>query len=167
MTKNQLVTGFCPFNSPKASAKYASNPKNIVTEFPKAATTRVTQPLFLIHSDLCGPLPTPALDGSKYIMTLTHDFSWVFLLKSKGEAFDTFKVFKCQLENQFPFKLSCLHTDWGGEYMSDQFSQFLKTQGIRTQLNITRVLLIRMGSLTSKIVLSSILSKVCPFNLAC
>ena len=52
--------------------------------------------LELIHSDLCGPMPIPSSNGNKYLMTFVDDYSimcWVYLLKTKSEAFQTFKNF--------------------------------------------------------------------------
>ena len=43
--------------------------------------------LDLVHSDICGPMPTDSLRGKRYILTFTDDFSRysvVYFLKSKS-----------------------------------------------------------------------------------
>ena len=52
--------------------------------------------LGLIHSDLLGPMPVPSTNGNKYIRTFIDDITrmcWVYLLKAKSQAFDTFRKF--------------------------------------------------------------------------
>ena len=52
--------------------------------------------LELVHSDLCGPMPTPSANENKYFMTFVDDYSrmcWIYCLKTKSEAFQTFKDF--------------------------------------------------------------------------
>ena len=56
----------------------------------------------LIHSDLCGPMLVPSANGNKYIMTFIDDYTkmcWVYLLKNKSNAFETFKNFHKWIEN--------------------------------------------------------------------
>jgi hypothetical protein len=43
--------------------------------FQKNATRMATKFLELIHSDLCGPLPTKYLGGAYYFIIFTDDFS--------------------------------------------------------------------------------------------
>ena len=57
---------------------------------------QASRKLCLIHSDLCGSMPVPSKNGNKYIMTFIDDFMrmcWVYLLKAKSQAFDTFRNF--------------------------------------------------------------------------
>ena len=45
--------------------------------------------LELIHSDLCSPIPVKSIDGARYILTFTHDYSRkkiVYSLKNKNEV---------------------------------------------------------------------------------
>ncbi|GKB92658.1 retrotransposon protein, putative, ty1-copia subclass [Tanacetum coccineum] len=64
---------------------------------------RVTGLLGIIHTDLCGPLRHVSRQGDSYFITFTDDYSrygYVYLLKHKHEVFETFKVFKNEVENQ-------------------------------------------------------------------
>jgi hypothetical protein len=42
--------------------------------------------------------------------------TWVGLLKHKFEAFEKFKIFKEQVENEMDLKIKCLRSDRGGEF---------------------------------------------------
>ncbi|GKF02797.1 retrotransposon protein, putative, ty1-copia subclass, partial [Tanacetum coccineum] len=64
---------------------------------------RATGLLRIIHNDVCGPLRHVSKQGARYFITFTDDYSrygYVYLLKHKHEVFETFKVFKNEVENQ-------------------------------------------------------------------
>nr|GEW10670.1 retrotransposon protein, putative, Ty1-copia subclass [Tanacetum cinerariifolium] len=59
--------------------------------------------LGIIHTNVCGPLRHVSRQGASYFITFTDDHSrygYVYLLKHKHEVFETFKVFKNEVENQ-------------------------------------------------------------------
>ena len=73
--------------------------------------TKTTQVLELIHIDFLGPSPTTSRNGFKYYISFVDDYSrytWVYPLKLKLEAFEVFKLFKIQVENQFNTKVKML-----------------------------------------------------------
>ena len=91
----------------------------------------------LIHYDVCGPMPVQARSGSFYFITFTDDFSrfgWVYLIRYKSEAFVKFKEFKNEVEKQSRKSIKTLQSDRGGKYLSTEFTQFLKDNGILAQL---------------------------------
>lgn len=93
-------------------------------------------PLELVHSDVFGPVKQPSVRGLRYMITFIDDFSRyvrVFFMKGKSESFSKFKEFKEVAEAEIGKKIHCLRTDNGGEYMSDEFSQFLQENHIRHQ----------------------------------
>jgi len=57
-------------------------------------------------------------------------YCYVYLLKTKDEAFHYFKIFKAEVENQIERKIKRLRDDRGGEYISNEFSQFCGEHGI-------------------------------------
>ena len=60
-------------------------------------------------------------------MTFIDDctrFCYVYLLKPKDEALHYFKVYKVEVENQLEKKIKHLRSDRGGEYFSNEFSEF-------------------------------------------
>ncbi|GJR84835.1 retrotransposon protein, putative, ty1-copia subclass [Tanacetum coccineum] len=89
--------------------------------------------LGLIYTDVCGPFKIISRQGASYFVTFTNDFSsygYVYLLKHKHEVFETFKVFQKEVENQLGKTIKSLRSDYGGEYMSQEFLNHLRDHGI-------------------------------------
>ena len=61
---------------------------------------------------------------------------WIILLKHKDEAFEKFNIDKALVENELDLKIKCLRSDWGGEYISDEFFDFCEHHGIKRQFSI-------------------------------
>ncbi|GJY30415.1 retrotransposon protein, putative, ty1-copia subclass [Tanacetum coccineum] len=75
--------------------------------------------------------------NDSYFITFTGDYSrygYVYLLKHKHEVFKKFKVFKNEVENQLGKTIKALRSDQGGEYISQEFKDYLKASGIVQQL---------------------------------
>ncbi|GKE15398.1 retrotransposon protein, putative, ty1-copia subclass [Tanacetum coccineum] len=90
---------------------------------------RVTGLLGIIHTDVCGPFRYVSRQGASYFITFTDVYSryvYVYLLKHKREVFETFKVFKNEVENQLRKTIKALRSDRGGEYISQEFKDYLK-----------------------------------------
>ncbi|GJU02534.1 zinc finger, CCHC-type containing protein [Tanacetum coccineum] len=112
--------------------------------FPKKAKARSTSPLDLVYGDLCGPITPPTPSGKKYIFLLVDDYSrymWAYFLSTKDQAFDTFKEFKKSTENELKTTLKMLRTDRGGEFTSNEFTQYCKENGIARQLTAPATLI--------------------------
>ena len=91
----------------------------------------------LIHSDVCGPISTTARGGYQYFVTFTDDLSrygYIYLMRHKSETFEKFKEFQNEVENQLGKTIKLLRSDRGGEYMSQEFDDHLKSRGIVPQL---------------------------------
>ena len=99
--------------------------------FSTQGMSRANKALELVYSDVCGPMRTTSLGGSKYFVTFIDDFTckvWVYPLKAKSEAFGKFMEWKSLVETQSEQKMKALRTDNGGEFISKQFDEYLKTQ---------------------------------------
>ncbi|GJW26255.1 zinc finger, CCHC-type containing protein [Tanacetum coccineum] len=97
-----------------------------ITKKPFQNVKRETEVLELIHSDLCDLHATPSLGNKKYFVTFIDDasrFCYVYLLHSKDEALDKFKVFKTEVELQQGSQIKRFRTDRGGEYMDTLYFQ--------------------------------------------
>lgn len=106
--------------------------------FPKNSNSKTTKPLELVHTDV-SVMNVKSIGGSKYFVTFIDDFSrffTVYMLKSKDEVFLRFKEFLKMAENLTGQKLKRLRSDNGGEYVSVEFSQFLKSNGIAKDVTI-------------------------------
>ncbi|GJW43297.1 retrotransposon protein, putative, ty1-copia subclass [Tanacetum coccineum] len=97
--------------------------------------------LGLIHTDVCDPFRTVSREGTSYFITFKDDFSrygFVYLMKHKHEVFETFKVFQNEVENQLGKKIKVIRFDRGGEYLSHEFVNYMKSCGINVRVPIHR-----------------------------
>ncbi|KAL0395399.1 UNVERIFIED_CONTAM: hypothetical protein Slati_4506100 [Sesamum latifolium] len=92
--------------------------------------------LDFVHTNVCGPLSTPARGGFSYFITFTADHSrygYIYLMRYKSEAFATFKEYRLEVENQTSRKIKALRSNRGGEYLSGEFIDYLKENIILSQ----------------------------------
>jgi transposase InsO family protein len=93
--------------------------------------------LELVHSDVCGPMPSTSLSGYVYYVSFIDDYScktWVYFSKSKYEVLGKFKEFKALVENLSERKIKKLRSDNGGEYTSNEFGIFCRDDMINREL---------------------------------
>ena len=93
---------------------------------------RSSEPLELIHSDICDLKFIQTRGGKKYFLALIDDctrYCYVYLLRSKDEALEMFQHFKNEVENQLDRKIKVIRSDRGGEYEAP-FSDFCSQHGI-------------------------------------
>ena len=72
--------------------------------------------LQLVHSDVCDMYSNPTRGGKKYFVIFIDDFlkfCYVFLLFSKDEVLENFKIYKTEVENQSDVIIKCLKSDRG------------------------------------------------------
>ena len=93
--------------------------KQTRVSFKKYPTSRKSELLQLVHSDVCGPLKVKSFSGALYFVTFIDDCSkklWVYALKRKDQVLDKFKEFHDLVKRQSRKKLKCIYYDNGGEY---------------------------------------------------
>nr|GEW28906.1 zinc finger, CCHC-type [Tanacetum cinerariifolium] len=98
MSKDGLISTF-DMNTKKCKTFMLTK----ITKRPFQNAKRETKVLELIHSYLCDLHVTPSLGNKKYFVIFINDasrFCYVYLLHSKDEALDKFKVFKTKVELQ-------------------------------------------------------------------
>ena len=112
----------------------------------KKGVTRSEHLLGLIHTDIC----CPDMDGSnpRYFITFIDDFScyMYYMLHSKDEALEAFKVFKVEVEKQCGKQIKVVRSNIGGEYYGrytknghtpGHFARFLQEHGIVAQYTMS------------------------------
>ncbi len=100
---------------------------------------RSKRKLQLVHSDVCGPMQTESIGGSKYFVTFIDDYSRcskVYFMKQKSEVLCKFKEFEKTFSNECRQRVTRLRTDNGGEYTSKEFQEYLKAQGIHHETTV-------------------------------
>ncbi|GJV17396.1 retrovirus-related pol polyprotein from transposon TNT 1-94 [Tanacetum coccineum] len=65
-------------------------------------------------------------------------YLYVYLLRSKDKAFDSFKVYKAEVENQLGKKIKILRSGRGGEYFTGMFDAFCEENVEGTQKKATK-----------------------------
>lgn len=105
----------------------------------QTSQTQSTRPLELIHSDLCGPMETISIGGSRYFLTFIDDYTryvHIYFLAEKSQVIEAFKEFKNLVENKTDSKIKILRTDNGTEYVNKQMKLILTSSGIVHQTTV-------------------------------
>ena len=85
----------------------------------------------VIHSDLCGPMSSSSLGGSRYFVTFIDEYSryvTVIPLAKKSNVASQFIKLQRKFERKFDCNIKALHSDSGGEYTA--LETFLEEQVI-------------------------------------
>jgi hypothetical protein len=99
----------------------------------KTVEEKGNSPLDLVHSDVCEMNGIISKGGKRYFLTLIDDatrYCYIFLMRTKDEALEHFKIYKAEVENQLDRKIKRLRSDRGGEYLSNLFSKYCAESGI-------------------------------------
>lgn len=98
-----------------------------------------SKPLELVYIDLCGPVTTDSIKGSKYMMVIVDDYTgmyFVYFLKHKSESLDYFIEFQKKFENRLETKIKSIRTDNGREFINENFRKHLNESGIGHQKTV-------------------------------
>nr|GEY18310.1 RNA-directed DNA polymerase homolog [Tanacetum cinerariifolium] len=116
--KDMLKQGIISYNKHKDKCEICVQAKMKRKPFPKVE--RQSEILELVHSNICELNGQLTRGGNRYFITFIDDFSrytYVYLLKSKDQSFETFKIYKAEVENQRGKKIQILRSDRGeGRY---------------------------------------------------
>ena len=141
LSQDNLVRGLeCTLSDQVGFCEACINGKQKRSPF-EARNSRSTEPLALVHSDVCSKMNSTSLGGAEYFLTFIDDYThytWVYVLKHKSEVFDRFLKWKALVENASGKRLKVLRTDRGGEYTSTEFEEFLETAGIRHERTVPK-----------------------------
>lgn len=102
LVKNMSSLGYIPELSLNDFEKCEFCSQAKITKTPHKSVTRESEPLDLIHSDICEYEGTLTRNGKRYFITFIDDssnYSFVYLMKNKSETIDIFKIFLNEIEN--------------------------------------------------------------------
>lgn len=98
--------------------------------------TRAEAPLQLVHTDLAGPIPNESIEGYKYAVSFTDDYSsavFVYFLKRKSDTVQATEKF---LADVSPYgKVKCIRSDGGTEYTCNDFQTLMRKNQIRHEMS--------------------------------
>ena len=104
----------------------------------RPVTSRQTELLELIHSDLADFKNTESRGGKRYYITFVDDhsrYTKVYLLRTKDEAEQKFLIYKAEVENQLDRKIKRFRSDRGGEYGTTFLKELCEQNGIIHELS--------------------------------
>ena len=107
--------------------------------FKPVGVIKSTRKLKLVHSDVCGLMPTESFNGKRYFVTFIGYYPRcvkVYFIKHKSEVLQKFKEFEAAATNEANYRIGTLRTDNAGEYMSSEFKEFLKSKGIKDESSV-------------------------------
>jgi hypothetical protein len=103
----------------------------------KVTTTHAEHVLGCVHTDVCGPLPTPSHHSHQYFVTFIDDsshYASISPLRHKSEVGKLLKAFISWAELETGQKVKALRSDGGGEYMANHIQQYLEERGIKHEV---------------------------------
>ncbi|CAI7863926.1 unnamed protein product [Closterium sp. NIES-54] len=110
------------------------------TRYPFSSSEATAKaPLDEVVMDVVGPLKLGAA-GAEYFLTIVDVYTrmtWVYVLSKKSDVAETVKTdWLPMVERQQDRLVKAIRTDRGGEFLSKEFSLWLKKNGIRHSLTI-------------------------------
>jgi Integrase core domain/GAG-pre-integrase domain len=139
--ENMKRDGLIPKNERKEERKYqcriCDEGKMPRKKFMKETKIRSKEVGELIHSDVCGPIKPMSYNGCNYFVTFIDDHSrmaWTIPIRRKSDVLEEFIVFRKMLKTQFNKRVKKIRSDRGGEYLSEEFTEYLKQKGIEREM---------------------------------
>ena len=100
------------------------NGKQARLPFEKVKDERyVKRPLFIVHSDVCGPITSTSIDNENYFVIFVDEFTHYcvsYLITYKSDVFSIFRDFIAKSEAHFNLKVVHFYCDNGTKYLSNE-----------------------------------------------
>lgn len=106
--------------------------KQVRKPFPRS-NRESSQPLELVHMDVCGPMQEKTPGGNRYFVSFTDDYSRcsvLTLLKEKKQVKGAMEAFVTRMETQLDRKVKSFQSDRGGEFWNRETEDFCGEKGI-------------------------------------
>lgn len=132
LVKNNMVDGIGEINLNKIEF-CESCIKGKMSRLNFGTRRRANRVLEIIHTDVTGPLTPIAYNGARYFVTFIDDYTnfvCVYVIENKSQVFEYFREYCNMVQSKFNVKISVLRSDNGGEYISREFKNFCKENGI-------------------------------------
>ena len=76
LSRKMMVKGIPSIDHPNQLCEGCLLGKQSRRSFPKENVSRASEPLQLVHLDVCRPINPPSLGKNHYFLTFINDFSW-------------------------------------------------------------------------------------------
>ncbi|CAI7884241.1 unnamed protein product [Closterium sp. NIES-53] len=140
LVKNEMVAGIHVKGEPDEVLGCPTCMQAKFTRYPFSSSEATDKaPLDEVVMDVVGPLKLGAA-GAEYFLTIVDVYTrmtWVYVLSKKSDVAETVKTDWLPIvERQQDRLVKAIRTDRGGEFLSKDFSLWLKKNGIRHSLTI-------------------------------
>ncbi|KAI3666974.1 hypothetical protein L6452_42015 [Arctium lappa] len=101
----------------------------------------ISQPLQMLHMDLCGPVSTPSLGGRRYILVIIDEFTrytWVFFLRYKSDTTEEIVKFIKKSEVLNGQLVRSVRSDNRTEFKNSMLDDFFNKKGISQNFSTVR-----------------------------
>ncbi|CAI7871859.1 unnamed protein product [Closterium sp. NIES-53] len=140
LVKNEMVAGIRVKGEPDEVLGCPTCMQAKFTRYPFSSSEAMAKaPLDEVVVDVVGPLKLGAA-GAEYFLTIVDVYTrmtWVYVLSKKSDVAETVKTdWLPMVERQQDRLVKAIRTDRGGEFLSKEFSLWLKNNGIRHYLTM-------------------------------
>ncbi|CAI7848137.1 unnamed protein product [Closterium sp. NIES-54] len=140
LVKNEMVAGIRVKGEPDEVLGCPTYMQAKFTRYPFSSSEATAKaPLDEVVMDVVGPLKLGAA-GAEYFLTIVDVYTrmtWVYVLSKKSDVAETVKTdWLPMVERQQDRLVKAIRTDRGGEFLSKEFSLWLKKNGIRHSLTM-------------------------------
>ncbi|CAI7855772.1 unnamed protein product [Closterium sp. NIES-53] len=140
LVKNEMVAGIRVKGEPDEVLGCPTCMQAKFTRYPFSSSEATAKaPLDEVVMDVVGPLKLGAA-GAEYFFTIVDVYTrmtWVYVLSKKSDVAETVKTdWLPMVERQQDRLVKAIRTDRGGEFLSKEFSLWLKKNGIRHSLTM-------------------------------
>ncbi|CAI7775870.1 unnamed protein product [Closterium sp. NIES-53] len=140
LVKNEMVVGIPVKGEPDEVLGCPTCMQAKFTRYPfSSSEVSAKAPLDEVVMDVVGPLNLGAA-GAEYFLTIVDVYTrmtWVYVLSKKSDVAETVKTdWLPMVERQQDRLVKAIRTDRGGEFLSKEFSLWLKKNGIRHSLTM-------------------------------
>ncbi|CAI7809569.1 unnamed protein product [Closterium sp. NIES-53] len=140
IVKNEMVAGIRVKGEPDEVLGCPTCMQAKFTRYPYSSSEATAKaPLDEVVMDVVGPLKLGAA-GAEYFLTILDVYTrmtWVYVLSKKSDVAETVKTdWLPMVERQQDRLVKAIRTDRGGEFLSKDFSLWLKKNGIRHSLTM-------------------------------
>ncbi|CAI7794228.1 unnamed protein product [Closterium sp. NIES-53] len=140
LVKNEMVGGIRVKGEPDEVLGCPTCMQAKFTRYPFSSSEATAKaPLDEVVMDVAGPLKLGAA-GSEYFLTIVDIYTrmtWVYVLSKKSDVAEMVKTDWLQMvERQQDWLVKAIRTDREGEFLSKEFSLWLKKNGIRHSLTM-------------------------------
>ena len=108
------------------------------SSFKSKTINTISEPFYLLHLDLFGPVNVMSINKRKYTLVIVDDFTrftWVFFLHSKDEASQHIIDHITFLERKSKKTVTVLRSDNGTEFKNSIIEDYCASKGITQQFS--------------------------------